>query len=321
LSNLFKPWAIKSEASDARVINSDAILDTVLEKGKAREAEMAQSKAAQEVISSVLETALSDMGASDGDIEGSEAVFEAGLETAGTYTEEELTRMSGTDERNLSEHGMGSEMMQPDGAPAPDREVAATSEAADKMLSDAAAKADELITQAKESAAQIENEARQRGYDEGVEKLNREKEEAENRYRESYDAKVRNLEAEYEAKKGNMERELVDTITEVYNRVFKIQFDNKKQLLMYLIDNALAGTDGDKSFRLKVSEDNVLFLENHSEDILDKIGHDVELEILPDATLGENDCVIETESGIIDCSLGAQLDNLTRDLRSLCSAS
>ena len=65
--------------------------------------------------------------------------------------------------------------------------------------------------------------------------------------------------------------------------------------------------------------DNVSFLEEHKENILDYVGHDIELEIVPDYTLDENACVIETDSGIFDCSLDVQLDNLMKDIRSLCS--
>jgi len=41
------------------------------------------------------------------------------------------------------------------------------------------------------------------------------------------------------------------------------------------------------------------------------------LEIVEDITLKENECIIETSSGIYDCSLGMQLEELTRKLRLL----
>ncbi len=111
----------------------------------------------------------------------------------------------------------------------------------------------------------------------------------------------------------------MDVILEVFNKVFHIQFNNKKHILMYLIDNAILGIEGEKSFRIKVAAGNVAFLEEHKEEILDRVGHDVELEILSDATMDGNDCMIETDSGVFDCSLGVQLENLIKDIRSLCS--
>lgn len=88
---------------------------------------------------------------------------------------------------------------------------------------------------------------------------------------------------------------------------------------MYLIDNAIMNIEGEKQFRIKVASGNVEFLENHKEEILDRVGHDIELEMIADSTMDGNDCIIETDSGVFDCSLGAQLENLIKDIRSLCS--
>ena len=70
--------------------------------------------------------------------------------------------------------------------------------------------------------------------------------------------------------------------------------------------------------RVKHSHDRPL-LENHKTEILDRVGHDIELEIVSDATVEGNDCTIETDSGVFNCSLGTQLENLIKDIRSLCS--
>jgi flagellar assembly protein FliH len=303
---LIKPWSIKSNKPDARVINSDAIVEAIIaSREAARAAEI--SKGEDEYITDTDEP-LGEGEASDG-----EAVFEEGLTAHEKYSEEEFERMTQepvSEGTAVEAGGVGATIYS--------QSKTQATEEAEKILEDARTQADELIAQARESAEQIENEAKERGYAEGRESLELEKEAARNQMQQSFDDKVRALEEEYKEKQDNMERELVDTISEVYSRVFMVQFDNKKQLLIHLINNAMAGSDGDKSFKLKVNEDNVLFLENHREDMYEKIGHDVEIEILADSSLGENDCVIETESGIIDCSLGAQLDNLTRDLKSLC---
>ena len=69
-------------------------------------------------------------------------------------------------------------------------------------------------------------------------------------------------------------------------KVFHIQFDDKK-ILMHLIEDAIFNIEDDKRFRVKVAEDNALFLENHKTEILDRVGHDIELEIVSDATVEE----------------------------------
>ena len=41
------------------------------------------------------------------------------------------------------------------------------------------------------------------------------------------------------------------------------------------------------------------------------------LEIVEDVSLGENDCMIETEGGIFDCGLGTELSELAQKLKLL----
>lgn len=42
-----------------------------------------------------------------------------------------------------------------------------------------------------------------------------------------------------------------------------------------------------------------------------------DVELLEDATLGKNECMIETGNGVFDCSLGTQLEALNEELRLL----
>lgn len=192
-------------------------------------------------------------------------------------------------------------------------------EESEKILTDAQAQADELVRQAENESADIRETAKNQGYQEGQEQLNRELEQRRMELEEAHQKKSEQLENEYRSKMQNMEKDLVDVILEVFNKVFHIQFDNKEDILLYLINNAISNIEGEKKFRIKVAESNVLFLENHKDDISDRVGHDIALEILGDSTMDGNNCVIETDSGVFDCSLGVQLENLIKDIRSLCS--
>ena len=59
-------------------------------------------------------------------------------------------------------------------------------------------------------------------------------------------------------------------------------------------------------------------MESRLEDIRERIGNDVEVEIINDAKLGAGDCQLETNFGIFDCSVDMELNNLIKDIRSLC---
>lgn len=212
------------------------------------------------------------------------------------------------------------EVIEPEAEPEPEVDyVALAKEEAERILEEAREKAADEVSRAQAEAGDIREDARQKGYRDGKDEADREflalKEDYEGQYRERENA----LEADYVAKRDSMEEDLVDVILNVFNKVFHIQFDNKKHILMYLIDHAIENIEGEKKFKVRVATGNVTFLENHRDEIIERVGHDIEIEFLGDATMDGNACTIETDSGVFDCSLGTQLENLIKDIRSLCS--
>ena len=190
-------------------------------------------------------------------------------------------------------------------------------EEAERILSEAKAEAQAALNQAYLDAKNLREEARVQGFADANITMQKELQEKSAALEAEYTARHRDLELEYTKKRDNMEADLVDVILDVFNKVFHIQFDNKKHILMHLINDAILNIEGDRNFRIKVADSNVLFLENHREDILERVGHGIELEFIADSTMDGNDCLIETDSGVFDCSLGTQLENLIKDIRSL----
>lgn len=197
--------------------------------------------------------------------------------------------------------------------------VAEAKQEAEKILAEARKQAEEILQTANLQKDSVLAEAKEQGYSEGKSRQQEELAQLREELESEYQQKKIELDDDYQQKFECMEKDLVDVILDVFNRVFHIQFDNKKHILMYLIQNAILNIEGEKKFHIRVARGNLLFLENHKEEILDRVGHDVELEIIADSTMDGNNCVIETESGVFDCSLGVQLENLIKDIRSLCS--
>ena len=189
---------------------------------------------------------------------------------------------------------------------------------AEKILAEAHAQAETILSQADQEAENIRENAKNTGYQEGRQCLESELAAQREQLQNEYQRKQETLQDDFREKQKNMEKDLVDVILEVFNKVFHIQFDNKKHILMYLIDDAILNIEGDKKFRIKVANSNVMFLENHKEEILERVGAGIEIEIVADSSMDGNSCVIETDSGVFDCSLGVQLENLIKDIKSLC---
>ena len=196
-------------------------------------------------------------------------------------------------------------------------------EEAETILNEAKEEAESALLDAKAKSEEMYRQAKENGHTEGYEAgFSQAKEELEAEYsqkREALERQRQEYSIEHDREMRELEPKLLDVIVTVVERVFHIQFDDKKEILLYLIGNAIANIEGCKSFRIRVGTEQRDFLDTHKEEILDRVGHDMSLEIVSDLTLEVSQCVIETDTGIFDCSLGAQLENLIKDLRSLSS--
>ncbi len=194
---------------------------------------------------------------------------------------------------------------------------------AEQILKEAREKSENILNSAQEKSQEILEQAREDGHREGYQNGERQaREEVETEFErktEELEQFKLELQEDYNQEMSQLEPKLLDVILTVVEKVFHIQFDDKREILLYLVQNAIANIEGSKNFRIRVGEEQRFFLENHKEEILDRVGHDVSLELLSDPVLEGNQCVIETETGVFDCSLGVQLENLIKDLRSLSS--
>ncbi len=192
---------------------------------------------------------------------------------------------------------------------------------AEMLLRKAREESESALTKAKEQAQQIMSQAKkdghQEGYEQGFAQMKGELEEEYEKRREELEQFKLKLQEDYNREMHDLEPKLLDVIVSVVEKVFHIQFGDKKEILLYLIGNTIANIEGCKAFRIRIAEEQKVFLDTHKEEILDRIGHDMSIELVPDVSLDGTQCVIETDTGVFDCSLGVQLENLIKDLRAL----
>lgn len=196
---------------------------------------------------------------------------------------------------------------------------------ADGILVFARLEAEKIADEAKKQAELLFEQKKQQGYQEGVSRLQdeilerRAKLEEEFRQKEAeLEKTAQMLQADYESKLDVLESDMVDIMIQVFHKVFNIQFDNKKQIILHLIKDTLLGIDDGKNFVVRVAESNYKFVESHVADIKEKIGNDVSIDVVNDRNLEENDCIIETATGVYNCGIDMVLSNLEKDIRSLC---
>ena len=194
-----------------------------------------------------------------------------------------------------------------------------------EALEKAAVEADEITSTAKEDAERIRGEAEEKartlyeeqkklGYEEGArcreEELNREHEKA----MESLHAQKKQLEEQYHEKMSVMEKDIVDAVIQVFDKVFKIQFEEKRELLLQLVNGALLDIDPGDKIRIHTNRSDEEILKEHLQDI---VGKDVAIEFVKDNKLSDGQCKIETPYGVVDCGVDTQLSALLKDIRSL----
>ncbi len=184
---------------------------------------------------------------------------------------------------------------------------------ADEILSDANTQAEAIVADANAKAEGIREKAREEGHQAGYEAGLQEVE----AMKAELNGHAAELDAEYEQRLQEMEPALVDTLIGIYEHIIHVSFSDQKTLIFALVQDALRGVDGGRNMIIHVSESDYGFVSMQKKELLEGVSGADTAEIISDATLKANECYIETDSGIFDCSLETQLAGLKRELRLL----
>ena len=189
---------------------------------------------------------------------------------------------------------------------------------AEELRVQAQAEAERILEEARAQAQaekqQVLEQAKQQGYMEGMSRAQAHEGAMEQEYQE----KARLLEEEYEQQIEMLEPNLVEAITGIYEHIFHVELSSYREILMGLISYVLHKLDGSRSFIIHVSKDDYAYVNMQKKQMLTgAVSESVSVDVVEDATVGRNECMIETENGIFDCGLGTQLSELKKRLRLL----
>ncbi|MDO5403258.1 MAG: FliH/SctL family protein [Eubacteriales bacterium] len=188
---------------------------------------------------------------------------------------------------------------------------------ADEIINNARLEAENIHSNAVDEADQIAKDAREQGYQEGVSQSQKEFEAEKARLDAEYEQKIKSLEEEYENRKAQLEPELVDVLTDVFKKVTLTVAEDNQEIIMHLINGVMRNADNSRDFIIKVSPDDYKFLIANQGKIYCAMSREIQLNIIEDVTMTRNQCVIETDTGIFNCSLDIELENLIKDLKLL----
>ena len=184
---------------------------------------------------------------------------------------------------------------------------------AQQMIDDAQAHIDEM-----QQAAESEIEAKRRwameegkkeGYGEGYRKGIAEADVM----KQQLIAEKQQLEEEYERLIEELEPKFIDAITAVYSHIFGVELMDNRDILVHLVDSTLRQVESSRTFIVHVSKEDYPFVNMQKQSLAEgaAAGRGT-VEIIEDITLGQGECMIETEGGIFDCGIDTQLTELNK---------
>ena len=192
-----------------------------------------------------------------------------------------------------------------------------TSLEVESMLADARAQADEIIRSAQEQADEIRQQAQEEGRNAGFEQGQAEAQErlqAEAlKQQEQFERQQQELKEQEEA----LEPKYAELMGSLIEKITGVLCEDKKDVIVYLIHQALNQLEKTKSVTLRVSKPDMLMVSAQKEELRACVSGEVDFDITEDDSLQENQCIIETDQRIIDCSLDVQLQNLKDQIRML----
>ena len=113
-----------------------------------------------------------------------------------------------------------------------------------------------------------------------------------------------------------MEPVLVETILDVFSHMTHLLMEDKKDLILAVVNSAFEDIDISKNYLIRVCHDDAVFLKENKDKIVTAVS-DVNIEIVEDSLMTKGQCMIDTDMGVFDCSLDGQIDKLMEDIKIL----
>ncbi|MBE5825635.1 MAG: hypothetical protein E7307_03270 [Butyrivibrio sp.] len=284
MSNLFKAGFVSFDATEPMIIDSNELANKKIEAFQEQELKRQRSMMTQ------------DEGYMDGN---EESDFVPGIDM------EQLSQL--TEDQSMLES-----------VPDPQFDMEAMQAEIDFKLQQAQEQADSIIQDAQAQAESIRQNAVEQGRQEGYEAGYQEGSAAAAALQEDVELKKEELEKQYQQIVDELEPEMVDVLTQIYEHVFNIELREDKGIILHLLKTTLSRIEPGKDLIVHVSSDDYDEIMDKKEDLDSCItSPNTTMEIIEDPLLKENECMIESDSGVFDCSLGVELSEITRKLKLL----
>lgn len=114
-----------------------------------------------------------------------------------------------------------------------------------------------------------------------------------------------------------MEPFFADLTVNLLEKITGILCQDNKEIILHLIERAVHNLEKPKQINLRISKEDMANVSMHKAQLKEAAEGVDEFDIVEDSSLAANQCIIETENKIIDCSLDVQLQSLRDQIRML----
>ena len=285
MSNLFKAGFVSFDNTETRIIDNNELANKKIEAYQEELLKRQRAHMAEE-------QGFYEEGSSDDDF-----IPGIDMEQLSQLTEDQ-SMLESVPDPQFDMQAMQAEM---------DLKIQQAQEQADTIIQNAQAQADTIMADAREKGRQ---EGYQDGYQEGMTAAQAQQQEI--------DGMKAELEKEYQQLVDELEPEMVDVLTQIYEHVFGIELREDKGIILHLLKTTLSRIEPGRDLIVHISSDDYDDIMEEKETLDACItSPNTTMEIIEDPLLKENECMIESDSGVFDCSLGVELSEITRKLKLL----
>lgn len=286
MSNLFKGAFISFDESDARIIDNNELANKKIEEFQEQELKRQRAMMAE------------DEGFSPEGDENSDFSPGIDMEQLDQLTEDQSILGAPNEDPQFDMEAMQAEI--------------------DFKLQQASEQAEAIINDAQNQAEGIKQGAIEQGHQEGYDAGYQEGMAAVESLKADIEAQREGLEKEYQMLVDELEPEMVDVLTQIYEHVLGIELRDDKGIILHLLKNTLSRIEPGNDLIVHVSSDDYDEVMDEKEALNACVtSPNTTMEIIEDPLLKENECMIESDSGVFDCSLGVELSEISRKLKLL----
>ena len=286
MSNLFKGAFISFDESDARIIDNNELANKKIEEFQEQELKRQRAMMAE------------DEGLSSEGEENSDFSPGINMEQLDQLTEDQSIIGATNEDPQFDMEAMQAEI--------------------DFKLQQASEQAEAIINDAQNQAEGIKQGAIEQGHQEGYDAGYQEGMAAVESLKADIEAQRDGLEKEYQMLVDELEPEMVDVLTQIYEHVLGIELRDDKGIILHLLKNTLSRIEPGNDLIVHVSSDDYDEVMDEKEALNACVtSPNTTMEIIEDPLLKENECMIESDSGVFDCSLGVELSEISRKLKLL----